>query len=95
MRLALADVLENENALTRQLQPLQTFLLVLDIGAWSGFRRKTEIAMSFLQPPVTMLAWSNAFLKHGYRNYVPAAEDAEELLTEKWQAWIEREGRKR
>ena len=95
VRLAIAELLESDNTQTRQLQPIQAFILALDIGVWSGFRRKTEIAISFLQPPVTMLSWANAFRKFGYVDFVPTAEDSEPVLTEKWHGWIERESRKR
>lgn len=40
--------------MTRDLQCLQSFVLELDIGLWSGFKRKMEMAESFLQPPVTV-----------------------------------------
>lgn len=70
-------------------------LLVLDIGVWSGARRKTEIAISFLQPPVTMLGWANAFRKSSYQDFVPLEYDTDEILVEKWHAWSEREARKR
>lgn len=51
-----ADLLEFEsrNAYTRDLQCLQAFMQVLDIGLWSGFKRKMEIAESFLQPIMTV-----------------------------------------
>jgi hypothetical protein len=29
-------------------------MLFLDIGLWSGFKRKTELAESFLLPPITV-----------------------------------------
>ncbi|KAK5146736.1 hypothetical protein LTR32_001718 [Rachicladosporium monterosium] len=95
VRIAIGELLEHDNKATRDLQPLQVLLLVLDIGVWSGFRRKTEIAMSFLQPPVTMLAWSNAFMKFSYRDVVPLLDDADDILADKWRAWTEREAKKR
>ncbi|TKA43684.1 hypothetical protein B0A54_05467 [Friedmanniomyces endolithicus] len=95
VRIAIGELLEHDNKATRDLQPLQVILLVLDIGVWSGFRRKTEIAMSFLQPPVTMLAWSNAFMKFSYRDVVPLLDDADDVLMDKWRAWTEREAKKR
>ena len=33
---------------------LQAFILLLDVGVWSGFKRKIEIAESFLLPLVTV-----------------------------------------
>ncbi|TKA69896.1 hypothetical protein B0A55_07526 [Friedmanniomyces simplex] len=95
VRIAIGDLLERDNKATRDLQPLQAILLGLDIGVWSGFRRKTEIALSFLQPLVTMLAWSNAFMKFSYRDVIPLPDDTDDVLMDKWRAWTEREAKKR
>jgi len=45
---------EAKNSNTRNLKCLQAFMLQLDVGIWSGFKRKTELAESFLQPLVTV-----------------------------------------
>jgi hypothetical protein len=45
---------ESNNASTRRLECLQTYMLSLTIGMWSGFKRRTEISESFLQPLVTV-----------------------------------------
>ncbi|USW59443.1 hypothetical protein Slin15195_G127620 [Septoria linicola] len=95
VRLALAEVFESDNSSTRDIQPLQTYLLWLDVGIWSGFRRKTEIASSFLQPAVTMLTWANAFTRSRYQDITPHQDDNEEELYQKWRAWIQQEGLKR
>lgn len=50
------DQFESNNAKTRDLQCLQGFILELDVGLWSGFKRKMEMAESFLLPPVTVCA---------------------------------------
>ncbi|KAK3117131.1 hypothetical protein LTR53_001788 [Teratosphaeriaceae sp. CCFEE 6253] len=47
------------------------------------------------QPPVTMLAWSNSFRKFSYSDFVPLADDPDDLLEHKWRAWAEREAKKR
>jgi hypothetical protein len=44
------DQWEEDNSHTRSLQALQAFMIGLDIGLWSGFKRKMEIAQSFAQP---------------------------------------------
>ncbi|KAK4496952.1 hypothetical protein PRZ48_011401 [Zasmidium cellare] len=95
VRLAVSEVFERDNSSTRRLQPLQAYLLWVGVGVWSGFRRKTEIACSFLQPAVTMLTWSNSLSKFLYHDYVPLPTDTDEVLNEKWRAWLEQEGRKR
>lgn len=95
VRLAIGEVYEQDNSSTRELQVLQVALLWLDIGVFSGFRRKTEIALSFLQPTVTMLSWSNAFRRFRYRERRPAIGDTDDQLESKWKAWAEQEGFKR
>ncbi|KAK7740812.1 hypothetical protein SLS53_005281 [Cytospora paraplurivora] len=41
---------EKSNANTRDLKALQAFMLSLEVGMWSGFKRQMEIAESFIQP---------------------------------------------
>lgn len=95
VRYAIADEFEKDNSTTRELQAVQTSLLWVNTGLWSGFRRSTEIAASFLQPPVTMLAWSNAFSSLRYKEIAPAINDPTDLLEQKWREWSEREALKR
>ncbi|KAK4542360.1 hypothetical protein LTR36_006816 [Oleoguttula mirabilis] len=95
VRLAVADVFERDNSTTRELQATQAMLLWLDIGVFSGFRRKTEIALSFLQPLVTMFSWSHSFERSRYKEVVPTAGDTDDMLEGKWKAWAEQEGLKR
>jgi hypothetical protein len=45
---------ESSNANTRNLKCLQANMLQLDMGLWSGFKRKTELAESFLGPLLTV-----------------------------------------
>lgn len=47
---------EYSNEATRDLETLQAFALNLDIGIWSGYKRKMEIAESFGLPPITVSA---------------------------------------
>lgn len=95
VRYAIAAEFERDNSTTRELQAVQTSLMWVNTGVWSGFRRSTEIAASFLQPPVTMLAWSNAFSESRYRDIIPEREDSTETLERKWREWVEQEGWKR
>lgn len=95
VRMAVANSFERDNSTTRQLQPVQAYLLWLKIGIWSGFRRKTEIASSFLQPAITMLSWSDAFSKFRYRDIVPNIDDDDQTLSDKWRQWVEQESFKR
>lgn len=45
---------ESKNSNTRNLRCLQAYMLELDVGIWSGFKRKTELAEGFLQPLLTV-----------------------------------------
>ena len=95
VRLALAAAFEGDNSTTREIQPLQAYILWLKMGIWSGFRRKTEIASSFLQPLMTMLSWSDSFSKFPYKDVVPTEDDSDDVLTTKWRCFIDQEAFKR
>jgi hypothetical protein len=95
VRYAIAEAYENDNSVTRELQAVQASLMWVFTGVWSGFRRSTEISCSFLQPPVTMLAWSNAFSRSGHVEILPTADDSSEVLEQKWREWSAQEARKR
>ena len=86
---------ENDNSTTRDLRTSQTYALNIDVGIWSGNRRKTEIAESFLQPLVTMLRRALRFRRSVYIDIIPRVEDTGEALERKWYAWIEQESFKR
>jgi hypothetical protein len=45
---------EQDNSRTRELQYLQTYALELQVGLWSGNKRKMEIAESHAQPLITV-----------------------------------------
>jgi hypothetical protein len=45
---------EEANKNTRNLQTVQAYMLSLDVGIWSGFKRMMEIAEGFLQPLLTV-----------------------------------------
>lgn len=41
---------------TRDLMAVQTYMLSLDVGLWSGVKRKMELAEAFLYPLITVSA---------------------------------------
>lgn len=45
---------EVDNTLTRSLKQQQAYALILQIGLWSGDKRRVEIAESCFQPVVTV-----------------------------------------
>ncbi|KAK7984824.1 hypothetical protein PG988_002446 [Apiospora saccharicola] len=96
VRTSLSILFESRNAYTRDLQCLQAFMQILDIGLWSGFKRKMEIAESFLQPVMTMLRRAGTFSAPADTlALVPALSDPPELLESKWRKFIKRESYKR
>ncbi|KAJ5736448.1 uncharacterized protein N7483_001573 [Penicillium malachiteum] len=86
---------ESDNSSTRDLRTSQTYALNIEIGVWSGNRRKTEIAESFSQPLITMLRRGLRFRRSMYSNIIPLPEDNDEVLERKWREWIEQESFKR
>ncbi|RDH31256.1 hypothetical protein BDQ94DRAFT_172353 [Aspergillus welwitschiae] len=92
-RLQLYRRYESDNILTRHLRQQQAYALVLDIGLWSGDKRRIEIAESFEQPIVTMLRRSSRF-KACTTVELPETEDPE-TLNQCWQNWVELESYKR
>ncbi|CEJ54909.1 hypothetical protein PMG11_01196 [Penicillium brasilianum] len=95
VRLYMPIKYENDNSTTRDLRTSQTYALNIEVGIWSGNRRKTEIAESFSQPLVTMLRRALRFRRSVYTNIVPNMDDSEEVLERKWHDWIEQESFKR
>jgi hypothetical protein len=95
VRLRMSDKYERDNTTTRDLRASQTYALVIDIGMWSGDRRRTEIAESFQQPLVTMLRRGLRFRRSRYSSILPNPEDSEETLNRKWRDWVEQESFKR
>ncbi|KAH9889249.1 hypothetical protein F4778DRAFT_773430 [Xylariomycetidae sp. FL2044] len=96
VRIGMSFKFESSNSFTRDLQCLQAFMLVLDIGLWSGFKRKMEIAESFVQPLMTMLRRAGVFSASADSPSVaPLTTDTPEILAAKWHRFIQRESYKR
>ncbi|KAF9760752.1 hypothetical protein IL306_004145 [Fusarium sp. DS 682] len=88
----MAQLYESDNSTTRDLQALQAYMKALEVGVWSGLKRKTEIACSFMQPGYTMLFQAGAF--SSLPEHELAGSMAEELDGE-WKSWALRESLKR
>ncbi|KAF8865705.1 hypothetical protein BDZ45DRAFT_684227 [Acephala macrosclerotiorum] len=96
VRHTVAAYWEQDNRHTRDLQALQAFTIGLDVGLWSGFKRKMEIAESFAQPIIIMLRRAGAFAPVGNASLlVPSPNDSDAVLESKWRKWVERESFKR
>nr|AAT65713.1 putative transcription factor [Aspergillus flavus] len=94
-RLELSSKYENDNTYTRNLRQQQAYTLTLQIGLWSGDKRRVEIAESFAQPIVTMLRRASHLRSEGYPIISPSVVDDEETLNQKWHHWVESESHKR
>ncbi|KAJ5354329.1 hypothetical protein N7541_006893 [Penicillium brevicompactum] len=95
VRMHLPTKYERDNTFIRDLRTSQTYALTIDIGIWSGNRRKTEIAESFSQPLITMLRRALRFRRSIYSNIIPLAEDVGHDLELKWRTWVDQESFKR
>ncbi|KAL3422099.1 C6 transcription factor [Phlyctema vagabunda] len=94
VRHSVADLWEQNNCNIRNIQTLQAFMICLDIGLWSGFKRQMEIAESFAQPIVVMLRRAGAFAAQR-QSVIPSRGDSDASLQSKWKKWSEAESYKR
>lgn len=95
VRLAIPKRCEMANSNTRDLSILQALMLELEVGLWSGNRRKMEIAESHHQVLLTMLRRAGKFQRSRSVSVRPFLEDDGEALHAKWLEWIEQESYKR
>jgi hypothetical protein len=95
VRLAIPKIFEADNTTTRDLRLLQAYSLELNIGLWSGDRRKMEMAESFAQPVITMLRRAGHFRRSKAHFIIPHPSDDGEALETKWRNWVEAESFKR
>lgn len=93
-RAANERLFETDNRNIRSLRPMQGLTLTLDVGIWSGDRRRMEIAESFAQCLVTMMRRGGHFRQPSV-THVPNPSDDHNTLENKWKAWIEAESIKR
>jgi hypothetical protein len=94
LRISVSPFYDNDNTLSRNLGMIQAEVLGIQMGLWSGQKRKMEIAESNFQPPVTMLRRAGKF-RSG--QYPPISLDAtdQEGETSRWHQWIRQESFKR
>ncbi|KAK0101287.1 hypothetical protein ONS95_006464 [Cadophora gregata] len=95
VRFSVPKVCEENNSVTRDLTLLQGFLLSLDVGLWSGNKRKTELAESQALVVVTMCRRASRMLRSSYQTIRPLESDTGRVLEQKWRAWAEQESLKR
>ncbi|KAL2678425.1 hypothetical protein Neosp_009171 [[Neocosmospora] mangrovei] len=95
VRVSLPKMFEQANSLTRALDALQAFVLDIEMGLWSGLKRKMEIAESQRQMPYTMLRRGGKFGRSNQSASPPLIDDVGDVLQKKWLAWIEQESSNR
>lgn len=86
---------ESDNSLTRDLGCIQGLVLGLQIGLWSGDKRRMEIAESSAQTPITMMRRAGRFSRPRDSPLPPTLQDSEEVLMMKWRKWVMAESWKR
>ncbi|KAJ5481159.1 hypothetical protein N7539_007053 [Penicillium diatomitis] len=95
-RVSLAQLVEEDNSVLRDLQYLQASMIWLDIGVFCGYTRKMQIAESYLQPLVTALRRGAAFDRSTYTAITPHTfGNSEESLQRAWYAWVRQESLRR
>ncbi|USP82360.1 uncharacterized protein yc1106_09634 [Curvularia clavata] len=90
-RMGQSRTFEDDNTAIRDLQHLQTFLLQLGVGMWSGISRKMEIAESFAQPLITMLRRGGRFRRSTWKEIRPEPDEQGSALESKWLSWVNQE----
>ncbi|KAK5446752.1 hypothetical protein LTS15_009685 [Exophiala xenobiotica] len=91
----IAKMFEIDNENIQRLQPLQAFALQLDVGLWSGNKRKLEIAEGFTYALITMLRRRGHFRQPIWPAAPPNASDDAVTTESKWHAWVKQESYKR
>ena len=94
VHVAIRTSCEMDNSATRELYVVQAYALELNVGLWSGNKRKMEIAESNSQPLVTMLRRAGHYRRKA-PTLPPLLEDDAKSLESKWRAWVEAESFKR
>ncbi|CAI7608165.1 unnamed protein product [Penicillium manginii] len=95
-RVGLAELVEDDNSVLRDLQYLQASMLWIDIGIFCGYTRKMQIAESYLQPLCTALRRALIFDQSSYSTITPfCLGDDDAALQRAWHSWVRQESLKR
>ncbi|KAL4797787.1 hypothetical protein BDV19DRAFT_37991 [Aspergillus venezuelensis] len=92
VRVSLAQLVESDNSVLRDLQYFQASLMWLDIGVFCGYKRKMQIAESNLQPVCTALRRAGTFDRSFYSPIQPTERlTGDESLDALWLRWVRQE----
>lgn len=86
---------EVDNRNIRRLKPYQSLVFMLDLGLWSGDRRKVEIAEGFAQNLVTMVRRGGYLARVEDSHTLSLPSDDIASIERKWVSWIEMESLRR
>ena len=97
VRLALNNLVEEDNSVLRNIQYLQANMIWIDTTAFCGYKRKMEIAEHSLQPLVTALRRAGKFDRVVYANtkVTTTTNLDSDKIHEIWQQWVQQESYKR
>ncbi|KAL2833130.1 hypothetical protein BJY01DRAFT_94919 [Aspergillus pseudoustus] len=96
VRVSLAQLVESDNSVLRDLQYFQASMMWLDIGIFCGYKRKMQIAESHLQPLCTALRRAGAFDRSFYSQSIIIEKlHSVDSLESVWYEWIRQESLKR
>ncbi|KAL4864926.1 hypothetical protein BDV12DRAFT_158250 [Aspergillus spectabilis] len=92
VRVSLAQLVESDNSVLRDLQYFQASMMWLDIGIFCGYKRKMQIAESHLQPLCTALRRAGVFDRSFYSQHheFPALLD-KGSVDDAWLEWVQQE----
>ncbi|PVH83863.1 hypothetical protein DL98DRAFT_615247 [Cadophora sp. DSE1049] len=88
---AIATLFFGENTRSRMLGPIQSLVLTLDVGQWSGNRRRMERCEGLSSVGITMCRRADYFRKLKKRLDPPNHNDSPESIEAKWHSWIDSE----
>ncbi|CAG9952773.1 unnamed protein product [Clonostachys rosea f. rosea IK726] len=99
-RLSLPGRFEESNKVSRSIWAIQAFINEIEVAVWSGIKRKMEIAESHRNIPLTVLVDPGfQMLRRGGRfaapsgpSPLPLPTDDDNVLQQKWLAWVNQEG---
>ncbi|KAF9892629.1 hypothetical protein FE257_001031 [Aspergillus nanangensis] len=84
------------DAVRRDLNYLQSSMMWLDIGIFCGYRRKMQIAESYLQPLCTALRRAGIFDRSSYARFeLDATGEDPDFIEHAWHKWVHVESLKR
>lgn len=80
---------------TRLIAPIQSYVLTIEAGLWSGDSRRLEMCEAFSSSLMTMARRAGYLQLDSFKGPLPHADDSSDVLDLKWRMWVDHESRKR